>query len=109
MTKQEYFNTAWRGFAAQDWRRAVGPYGACYYQVPGGTDRCAVGHLLPAEVDAQTLGGSVWDQDISGFFPREDLSFLSDLQAVHDFASEDDPLRSSMIRFAARHNLQVPE
>lgn len=91
LTNQEIFDKALNGIRNQNYQPSMSG-DACQYRGPNGT-ACAVGHCIPQEVAEE------WDrmldstirsvstekpEEYNQYFTKEQTSFLSDLQFIHD-------------------------
>ena len=117
MTRQEMFDKAYRGLAAQSFRpsKKEGPSGDCVYRGPNGM-KCAVGFLIDDETALRMEGyGQIkncFECEIAMPFDRKDVEFLSSLQDAHDrsrFPSKHDSMKKMLEKVAVDFNLTVPE
>lgn len=114
MTKQEMFDLAWKGLAAQGWQRAY-VEGSCVYkqELPDGTiRRCAWGHVdhaVPADIQASvtTLNGR--GIGLAAKLGYLDMRFAQELQNAHDGAATSAEMEAAFRDLAADHRLVVPE
>jgi hypothetical protein len=90
MTRQQMFNTAYHGLAAQGFERSVDASGGCRYRGDKGM-RCAIGYLISDEIAAKLEGFSVCspnpvvvDSVKAAGITFADLEFLKALQEAHD-------------------------
>lgn len=115
MTRQQMFNTAYHGLAAQGFERSTSRNGGsgCAYR---GADnrRCALGYLIPDSAynpGWDETGASAWDLTEANATPvicRKNQDFLEDLQDVHDGALTPDAMRTRLAEFAERWGLTIP-
>jgi hypothetical protein len=112
-TRQEIFDLAYRGLAAQGFRRSHDGTG-CLYRGPHGL-RCAIGHCIPDDewehrnlerVNNEEIGGIV---SFSAGIADEDLDFAQGLQEAHDDGIHPSVMRHKLEAFAHQHGLTVPE
>lgn len=116
MTRQEMFDKAYLGLAAQGFKPSMkGEYGDCAYR---GVDdmKCAIGHL----VDDKTAGRmecygpieNCFRNEVEMPFDKADEEFMARLQLAHDestFAENRGKMQEMLVKFAAHFNLTVPE
>jgi hypothetical protein len=115
MTRQQMFNTAYHGLAAQGFlassREMMGGRIACAYRGNGGA-RCAIGYLISDETAADWEGVGLLGIDNDAFvaagFNNEDRLFLSALQSVHDESVSPEDMLRRIRRFAKIYGLTVP-
>jgi len=114
MTKQEMFDKACEGLAAQGWQKSRALNGAaCLYRGPYGL-KCAVGHIIPDEIydpkwDAYI--GSIQEvceasSDVAALIGSE-IEFAREMQRAHDTADEGS-MRGRFILLAEKHGLALP-
>ncbi len=118
MTKQELFNLAYLGLAAQGFRKSVNPVAnRCQYRAPNG-DRCAIGHCIPdekylpeMEVSDKYLGWGAFRVLVHAYGPNVgSLAGLArDLQSAHDFSASPENMTYNLCAVAASYGLTVPE
>ena len=130
MNRQEVFNKAVKGLAAQGFQSSRNKDKTCRYRGPEGL-KCAVGHLIPDEVDCTPLeGDSVYFRGVidllntlgynveagvtylnaSGSVCYEhtpDVRFLFDLQKAHDNACNAESMKDCLTAFAQKYNLST--
>lgn len=122
--KQDLFNRAVAGLAAQGFTRAVNSYGGCRYRADNGK-RCALGHLIPDDQYSVEIEGGfsaaarIVVPGLSAMVDRDGWNFLSELQEAHDNARTknefgeqiDDPesMKANLAALAAKYHLDVPE
>lgn len=86
MTRQEMFDRAVRGLAAQGWVASRAPSGACLYNGPNGR-RCAWGHVDPDGPFSEGKGVRFQRESgrgLAAHLDEETLVFAIELQAAHD-------------------------
>jgi hypothetical protein len=115
MTRQQMFNTAYHGLAAQGFERSTPRNGGtgCAYR---GADnrRCALGYLIPDSAynpEWDKTGMSAWcltEVNATPVICRKNQDFLEDLQEVHDSALTPDVMRTRLVEFAERWGLTIP-
>lgn len=117
MTRQQIFNTAYHGLAAQGFQRSMRENGfGCAYRGADGR-RCALGYLIPDAVydpewDSDHKSMSAYmlsSENITNEICEGNQRFLIDLQTVHDDSLTPQTMKRELGAFAARHNLTVPE
>lgn len=124
--RQEQFNIAVAGIAAQGWEQSTKPSGACVYRADMTAEckiRCALGHLIRDEdYELQFdngYGTSALLKDL-GVDPddTDTYSFLTQLQQAHDARGDFDIyedtadmalMKNRLRKFAAMYNLTIPE
>jgi hypothetical protein len=92
MTRQQMFNTAYHGLAAQGFQRSVDANNGCRYRGDEGR-RCAIGYLISDEIAAKVEGFTVCSNvpgvveclKAAGIAPA-DFEFLRELQEAHDIS-----------------------
>lgn len=109
--KQEMFNAAYLGLAAQEFRKSYKDV-FCMYRAPNG-DKCAFGHCVPDELYRSAMEGELAG-DVLKMIEEKDIcnhfgSFANRLQCCHDDANSPDDMKSRLAAFAKAHNLTVPE
>lgn len=126
MTKQELFNQAIKGLAAQGFQRAMGLRGVCEYRAPEGR-KCFVGQLIPddkytpAMDQGEEYSSGVGVDALLERFPFLEPALLADdeedgdasrwlflAQRVHDAHANPADMRDGYREFAAAHNLTLP-
>jgi hypothetical protein len=110
---QAWFDEAWNGLKAQDWKPSMSNDGInCRYRGTGGR-KCAVGHLLSGEEAERfdlldCLPGIDAGFTVRGYVLRhEEAAFLARLQIAHDTARSLD-MRTKMRTLAKSEGLTVP-
>lgn len=94
LTRQQAFDKALFGIRAQNYEQSMNG-GVCAYRGRGG-NKCAIGHCID-DITAQAWDMSSdataiqqiadnYPEDFEGYFSFSDVTFLGDLQAVHDQA-----------------------
>jgi hypothetical protein len=125
MTRQQMFNTAYHGLAAQGFQRSVDGNNGCRYRGDKGL-RCAIGYLISDEIAAKLEGFAVCSNapgvveclKAAGIAPA-DVGFLRELQEAHDIPpSFYDPLvqvdispaavKANVENVARKYNLTIP-
>lgn len=130
MNRQEVFNKAVKGLAAQGFQSSRNEDKTCRYRGPEGL-KCAVGHLIPDEVDCTPLEGSpvyfralidllntlgynvevgVAYLSAGGSVCYEhtpDVRFLFELQIAHDNAYNAESMKNNLMAFAQKYNLST--
>lgn len=106
-TRQQIFDTAYRGLASQGFRKSAAK-GRCLYRGPNGR-KCAIGWCIPDDVKfdeaTYTLNKALDDAGIS----QDDDWFCCELQTVHDSARSPDDMKGSLADFADEYDLTIPE
>lgn len=110
-TKQSLFDQAYRGLAAQGWKKSLDVDGGCVYRGLEGR-RCAVGHCISDEeytIQMEEIGG-IAAVTRRGYLKRlvPFSLFLEALQVAHDRAYEGDEMRELFEKLANIHGLSVP-
>lgn len=114
-TRQEMFNRAWKGLKAQGFERALTDDDRCVYLTADGK-RCAWGHVDPEGTTREDVpnGASVYKLNHKGLglaacLFNGDLEWADRLQRVHDAGNTPEAMRASLVEFADRHGLTIPE
>jgi hypothetical protein len=114
MTRQQIFNTAYHGLAAQGFTRSTQSDGVqCAYR---GTDnkRCALGYLIPdaiynPEWDRARLNAhALANENITKAICKENSDFLVELQEAHDYAHAPEDMMARLAEFAQLNGLTIP-
>lgn len=116
MTRQQMFNTAYHGLAAQGFTQSMRSDGeSCAYRGQDGK-RCALGYLIPDEVYNPEWDGPdgtsayfLAEYDATNVICKANQQFLVHLQTVHDCATSPDLMRERLAGFAKEHGLTIPE
>lgn len=107
---QEIFNVAYRGMRKQGFVRSATIDGKCHYRSPDGKLKCAIGHCITDEeyeqltVKLVPVRGLVRDL---GYHDMH-LSFLRELQRVHDENSTPRVMKNEFKIFATKYRLTIP-
>lgn len=109
-TRQEIFDIAYRGLAAQGFKQSLDRE-SCAYR---GTDgcKCAIGFLIDDLDYSPTIEGvSAANPGVlrNARIAYEYADFARDLQRCHDFNHIAEDMRKALHGFAARHGLTVPQ
>lgn len=112
MTNQEAFNKAVRGLAAQGFQRAMQCAYTCAYR-DGEGRRCAVGHLLSdeelaVEGNSQPVYELQTPFEEGGSLNGLDSMVLENLQGAHDTSTTPIDMKSRLVEFAIRYELELP-
>lgn len=115
MTRQQMFNTAYHGLAAQGFTQSMRPDGeGCAYRGQDGK-RCALGYLIPDNVYNPEWDGPdgtsayfLAEYDTTNVICRANQQFLVQLQTVHDCAPSPDVMKERLADFAKEHGLTIP-
>lgn len=115
-SKQELYNKAVAGIAAQGWERAgfwveTGPMTKsfrCRYKVED--KRCAIGHCL-SEQDAETFDEiQAGANDVAREMGWESIPFFyGDLQNAHDGAKDEGSMKLRLKAVGQKYNLEIPD
>lgn len=111
-TRQEIFDIAYRGLAAQGFKQSLTPNGeSCAYRGEHGR-KCAVGFLLDDEAYTYAFEGV--SAANPGVLRRARISnalsaFARDLQKCHDLNPCPSDMSVGLVRFASRHGLTIPQ
>lgn len=125
MNKQEIFNAAVKGLAAQHFSKAVNEYATprgkptfgCAYRGNDG-HRCAIGQLIKEEfydkaMEGKTPGDAIvfkaLKKSCGGLDEDVDISFLEHMQACHDNANDEYEMVANLRSFAERYDLTIPK
>jgi len=124
LTRQEIFDKAYLGIAAQGFVMSQQNLGRCAYRGAHGL-KCAIGQLIPddrydpkMEIGISVLGeaGNTQIDKIWNQFPifqeligEGDLRFAKWLQAAHDNGYTPENMKEELTQFADRNNLTIPE
>lgn len=113
LTRQQVFDKAYIGLAAQGFQQSMDTERNCRYRSYGGL-KCAIGHCIPDELyDSEMEGKSIEEGFIAvflpGFLADHDNTFLKDLQICHDEADEPRDMEGQLRNFAEQWGLTVPE
>jgi hypothetical protein len=120
--KQELFNRAVAGLAAQGFTRAAQQttYGMCVYRAESGK-KCAFGHLIPDDKYDATWEGKSPSREMIELVvggPIDPWSFETlffyDLQRAHDNAytpqgDAPEEMKKNLRAFAGKYNLEIPQ
>ena len=121
ITKQDTFDTVYRGLAQQGFKRSLETAGeGCRYRGAEGR-KCAAGYVLPDEMYHPGMEGFGIERErdlIEGEKPNlptlairnlgHDIDLLVDLQLAHDFADTPNEMRESLLAVAEAHDLTIP-
>ncbi|AGR47830.1 hypothetical protein SmphiM12_198 [Sinorhizobium phage phiM12] len=119
MTRQEIFNTVWKGLESQGWNVSMtaesNHHTTCAYRGANGR-KCAAGWLIPDdEYEPSMEGMMVLETDYFGNkFSPTTLEFIADLQDIHDqFHLNPESsvllLEPALRAFAHKKRLKIPE
>lgn len=119
LTRQQIFNTAYHGLAAQGFERSFQEdllrpnKGRCQYRGDNGR-RCALGYCIPDSLYSENLEGVTIYKLPRHFLDKigirkKDIGFANNLQQVHDFSVNPSDLRFKLELFAAKYGLTIPE
>lgn len=122
MTRQQIFNTAYHGLAAQGFAQSSKPseyhggQNQCLYRGPNGK-RCALGYCIPDSIynpefdgkDQSSIRALMGRKALGNLFNPADVQFLVDLQYAHDTA----PVSPAHIKqriedVAIKYDLTIP-
>lgn len=114
-TRQEIFDIAYQGLAAQEFKQSKGGVG-CAYRGYGGL-KCAVGHLIEDANYHEDLEGIAADApEVMRAARMSDnhCQLLADMQGAHDggdlnFIVSPDEMKERLSKVAAKHGLTVPQ
>lgn len=110
-TRQEMFDTAYRGLASQGFRQSQAKAKVfCAYRSPDGL-KCAAGWLIADDRYDPALEGMTADNshivDVIGA-DGDDIEFLIDLQTAHDDGDYPGLMRENLEGVADVYGLTVP-
>ncbi len=114
--KQMAFNAAWRGLKWQGFEQCRDDEGMCLIEglsknVEGRVIHCAVGWMLPPEVQQRAPGFRA--ESIPEEHPlKKALTYfplwLRDLQGAHDSGTTPPQMERNLRDYAKKHNLKIP-
>ncbi|MBY5553747.1 hypothetical protein HFO57_09085 [Rhizobium leguminosarum] len=115
-TRQEIFDAAYLGLAAQGFTQSKSDQFGCAYRGAGGT-KCGVGHLIPDEkylYDLEGLSADTPDVSEAAGLSWRTEPLAIDIQGAHDGHDIDctvspDQMRKRLADVAAKHGLTVPQ
>lgn len=125
MTRQQIFNKACAGLAAQGFlisAKTKGNLSGNFAYRGSDGKRCAIGHLIDDKTARKwdrkgnniTQIASQYPEEFKSIFGKVSVRFLHRLQYCHDLAGhfgapvEQEAMKNNLIRFAKRHKLKVP-
>ena len=111
-SKQETFNRAYRGLAAQGFEKSVDMSGECAYRSSCGTKKCAAGHLIPDEDYSEAMERiGVWASEVWAPLKRDGhaLDLVTDLQSAHDESTSPLNMQYRLAIVANAHGLTIPK
>ncbi len=114
MTNQEAFDIAYKGLAAQGFRRSIvadeSDAMSCRYRGPNGL-KCAIGHLIP-----DSLYQPEWDQGLSLHrvisvcgLGSVRLDLINAMQNAHDSCGTPSEMNEQMRELANDFDLTIPQ
>jgi hypothetical protein len=115
--RQEIFDTAYKGLAAQGFVRSQDSGGNCMYRGGGGR-KCAIGHLIPDEKyrhELEDLTPSSESVRTAAGLIKADEQFAYNLQVAHDSDyggdASDTPadMKDRLAEFAEQYGLTIPQ
>ena len=107
---QEIFDVAYRGMRKQEFVRSATIDGRCHYRSPDGKLKCAIGHCITDEEYEQLtfkltpVSGLIHDLG----YHSNSLSFLNELQQVHDDNTSPCVMKKEFKVFAKKYGLTIP-
>jgi hypothetical protein len=116
-TLQQVFDDAYRGLAAQGFRRSQTNMESCAYR---GDDnrRCAIGHCIPDDLYDPVIEGAVISSPFGrrpeavtlfdGLFGTINRGSLSELQFHHDCWPVPEDMRNALHNWARGEGLTIP-
>lgn len=118
MTRQQMFNTAYHGLAAQGFERSMryNDGATCAYRGEGGK-RCALGYLIPDAIydpawdspDGALSAYGLAEKNINSAVCLKNQMFLLELQNAHDGSSSPQGMRLRLASVAKQFCLTIPE
>lgn len=117
MTRQEIFNKAYRGLKNQGFKQSVNSKGNCLYWNKETGLKCAIGHCIPENLyDYELESSSLGDFPLYGINLYDDRNaiedddiFINDLISCHDDNILPEKMENSLLSFASKYNLRIPE
>lgn len=117
LTKQEIFDNAYRGLAAQGWRKGASETQDCRFRIrdrnSGEVLKCAIGHSIPDDKYKSSMErfGPQFALEMAGIKLADDVTvdWLQELQNEHDGSLGSDSLQQNLKDFARQHKLKVPK
>lgn len=109
-TRQEIFNTAYRGLASQNFEKSRGDSGCAYRGAMG--RRCAIGWCISDHDYSPNFES--WAASMSSILEAADVSpadagFARGLQEAHDLAGDAEDMKDRLRTFAHANGLTIPE
>lgn len=110
LTRQEIFDTAYRGLEAQGFKQSLNGSG-CSYRGDDGR-KCAIGHIIPDERYNSDMEGiaadNLADKCLNDLIAISDYDFIWRLQRCHDGSYEPKAMQECLRELADGYDLTVP-
>lgn len=109
-TRQELFNLAYLGLAAQGWKRSYTEEDGCVYRGPDGA-KCAIGHCIPDYKYRKYFESNTVNDErvlLAARIAPEDEIFAGNLQAAHDKSISGYTMKANLEGVAMQYGLEIP-